>query len=91
MTKAIAEQISADYYHRLPITIMRPSVITCSMAEPYPGWIDNINALTGFIAEFGRGSVSSVMCDSKLVIDLIPVDIVCNAMITAAWLNYYKP
>lgn len=37
--------------------------------------------------EIGRGTISSIMCDEKCIMDLIPVDIVVNTMITAAWNN----
>lgn len=87
----MAEQIAADFHHKLPICILRPSIVTASIEEPFPGWIDNINGITGIMTEIGRGTISSIMCDKKLIMDLIPVDIVCNMMITAAWLNYYKP
>lgn len=43
------------------------------------------------MTEIGRGTVSSIMCNESLTMDLMPVDIACNMMITAAWLNYYKP
>ncbi|XP_031631437.1 putative fatty acyl-CoA reductase CG5065 [Contarinia nasturtii] len=90
ITKAMAEQMAAQYHCKLPITIIRPSIVTCALAEPFPGWIDNVNGITGMIMEIGRGTLSSIMCDSRLVLDVIPVDIVCNMMITAAWLNYLK-
>lgn len=87
----MAEQIAADYHHCLPITIVRPSIVTGSVAEPFPGWVDNINGITGIIMEIGRGTISSIMCREKLVLDIIPVDIACNMIITAAWQNYYQP
>uniref|UniRef100_A0A8D8F7P4 Fatty acyl-CoA reductase CG5065 n=1 Tax=Culex pipiens TaxID=7175 RepID=A0A8D8F7P4_CULPI len=37
--------------------------------------------------EIGRGTISSIMCDQKCVMDVIPVDIVCNTLIAAAWEN----
>lgn len=91
LTKAMAEQIAADYHHRLPICIVRPSIVTAAMAEPFAGWVDNVNGITGIMMEIGRGTISSIMCDRRLVMDLIPVDIVCNMMITSAWHNYFKP
>lgn len=87
----MTEQLAVDYHHKLPISIVRPSIVTCSMAEPKPGWVDNINGITGIIMEIGRGTISSIMCDNQLTLDVIPVDIVCNMIITAAWHNYYKP
>lgn len=87
----MAEQIAADYHNCLPITIIRPSIVTGSVAEPFPGWVDNINGITGIIMEIGRGTISSIMCNDKLILDIIPVDIACNMIITAAWQNYYQP
>lgn len=87
----MAEQIAAEYHHRLPICILRPSIVTAAIEEPFPGWVDNINGITGIMMEIGRGTISSIMCDKNLVMDLIPVDIVCNMMIAAAWHNYFKP
>lgn len=87
----MAEQIAVEYHHRLPISIVRPSIVTGAVAEPFPGWVDNINGITGIIMEIGRGTISSIMCDKELILDIIPVDIVCNMIITAAWLNYHEP
>lgn len=87
----MAEQIAADYHHKLPICIVRPSIVTAAIDEPYPGWVDNINGITGIMMEIGRGTISSIMGDKNLIMDLIPVDIVCSTMITAAWLNFFKP
>lgn len=87
----MAEQIAVDYHNKLPISIVRPSIVTSSVEEPFPGWVDNINGITGIILEIGRGTISSIMCDNKLTLDIIPVDIACNMIIAAAWLNYYKP
>lgn len=39
--------------------------------------------------EIGRGTISSVRGVSNYTVDLIPVDIVCNTMITAAWANSF--
>lgn len=84
----MAEQFVAGYNARFPICIVRPSIVTGSIAEPYPGWVDNVYGITGIMMEIGRGTISSIMCDQTCVMDLIPVDIVCNAIITAAWSNH---
>lgn len=87
----MAEQLAVEYHHKLPISIVRPSIVTSSVEEPFPGWVDNVNGITGIILEIGRGTISSIMCDKKLTLDIIPVDIACNMIIATAWLNYYKP
>ncbi|XP_053699104.1 putative fatty acyl-CoA reductase CG5065 [Sabethes cyaneus] len=87
LTKSIAEQLVCDYSSRLPICIVRPSIVTGALKEPFPGWIDNVYGITGIMMEIGRGTISSIMCDQKCVMDVIPVDIVCNTLIAAAWEN----
>lgn len=47
LTKHMAEQIVIDYKDKLPISIVRPSIVTASINEPYSGWIDNVYGITG--------------------------------------------
>lgn len=47
LTKSMAEQIVAGFGQTLPISIVRPSIVTSSIEEPFPGWIDNVYGITG--------------------------------------------
>jgi fatty acyl-CoA reductase len=47
LSKHFAEQIVLDYYDRLPVCIVRPSIVTAAVNEPFPGWIDNMYGITG--------------------------------------------
>lgn len=60
-------------------------LVTASWKEPFPGWVDNIAGITGIMMEIGRGSIKSIVCQDDLIVDLIPVDIVVNTLVTAAW------
>ncbi|EDV90840.1 putative fatty acyl-CoA reductase CG5065 [Drosophila grimshawi] len=80
-TKSIAEQIVSSYKDIIPIVIVRPSIVTAAYREPYPGWIDNIQAISGIMMEIGKGGISSILGDKNLICDIIPVDFVVNAMI----------
>ncbi|XP_062121764.1 putative fatty acyl-CoA reductase CG5065 [Drosophila sulfurigaster albostrigata] len=80
-TKSIAEQIVNSYKDLIPIVIVRPSIVTAAYKEPYPGWIDNIQAISGIMMEIGKGGISSILGDKNLICDIIPVDFVVNAMI----------
>jgi len=80
-TKSIAEQIVNAYKDVIPIVIVRPSIVTAAYKEPYPGWIDNIQAISGIMMEIGKGGISSILGDKDLICDIIPVDFVVNAMI----------
>ncbi|XP_063392475.1 putative fatty acyl-CoA reductase CG5065 [Cydia fagiglandana] len=84
LTKALAESIV--YGHQeLPVCIVRPSIVTAALQEPFPGWIDNIYGVTGIVMEISRGTYRSGFCRERYVVDLVPVDLVVNACILAAW------
>lgn len=89
LTKSMAESLVADYNYKLPICIVRPSIVTAANDEPCPGWIDNVYGITGIMTEIGRGTVSSIMADKHCNMDVIPVDIVVNTLISAAWANSF--
>lgn len=40
-TKAMAENVLIEHQGRLPIVILRPSIVTQSWQEPTPGWTDS--------------------------------------------------
>ena len=42
-TKFLAEHLLINAGQPMPLTIVRPSIVTASWKEPFPGWIDNYN------------------------------------------------
>ncbi|XP_053621898.1 putative fatty acyl-CoA reductase CG5065 [Plodia interpunctella] len=84
LTKSLAESIV--YSHTdLPVCIVRPSIVTAAFQEPFPGWIDNVFGVTGLVMEISRGTYRSGYCKERCVVDLVPVDMVVNCCILAAW------
>ncbi|XP_023236666.1 putative fatty acyl-CoA reductase CG5065 [Centruroides sculpturatus] len=49
-TKALAENLLEEECGQLPVAIVRPSIVSSSWKEPFPGWVDNFNGPTGIIA-----------------------------------------
>lgn len=86
----MGEQIVNEYFLKLPICIVRPSIVTNSLREPIPGWVDNFNGIDGLMAEIYRGGISTVRCCSNFIMDIVPVDIVCNVILTSAWHSHSK-
>jgi len=84
-TKALAEQVLIEEASDLPISIMRPSIVTAAWQEPLPGWVDNLNGPTGAIAAVSKGLLATVVGDGGKIADFIPVDFAINMMITLAW------
>lgn len=65
-------------------------LVLSSLAEPTPGYIDNWYGPTGIIYGMVAGFIRTKIVDN-IVTDLIPVDIVANAMIAAAWQRAAAP
>ena len=53
-TKALAEQMISESTYTFPISIVRPSIVTPTCKEPFPGWIDNLNGPTGTQNQIAR-------------------------------------
>ncbi|KAI9556293.1 hypothetical protein GHT06_018867 [Daphnia sinensis] len=87
--KAHGEQLLLNYAQcgerSLPIVVVRPSTVICALKEPLAGWIDNFYGCSGVIAGTGKGLIHVSRGNAKLILDLIPVDIVINLLIAAAW------
>ncbi|XP_017792478.1 PREDICTED: putative fatty acyl-CoA reductase CG5065 [Habropoda laboriosa] len=84
-TKALTERLLQTESSYLPVAIVRPSIVLSSLREPVAGWVDNLNGPTGIIAAVGKGFFRTMLCHENKVADLVPVDIVINLMICAAW------
>lgn len=84
-TKALAEHEVAAGFKKFPAVIVRPSMITCAWKEPVPGWINSKNGPSGFFMGAAKGVVRRLPVGKHLVYDYIPVDIVVNEMLVAAW------
>ncbi|XP_034946133.1 putative fatty acyl-CoA reductase CG5065 [Chelonus insularis] len=84
-TKALAEAMLQGESGSLPVAIVRPSIVLSSLREPVAGWVDNPNGPTGIIAAAGKGMFRTMLCHTDMVADLVPVDVVINLMICAAW------
>lgn len=71
--------------------IVRPSIIGPSYQEPFRGWADSVGGMNGAVIEISRGSLSSVLLNGSAIMDLVPLDIVCNHIIVAAWFDEQSP
>lgn len=91
LTKSLAESVIFDYSNKVPICIVRPSIIIGAIAEPYPGWVVGIMGITSFIYEVEYENICSAIADENCCLDIIPVDIVVNTLIAGSWNNLFSP
>jgi len=81
LSKCMAEHLIMERKDTLPITIVRPSIISVSRSFPFPGWIDSYTAFAGFVAAFGSGILHVIDGDPKARGDIVPVDDVARRLI----------
>uniref|UniRef100_A0A2A4K1U6 Fatty acyl-CoA reductase n=1 Tax=Heliothis virescens TaxID=7102 RepID=A0A2A4K1U6_HELVI len=86
-TKAIAEEMVRTYAAKLPICVVRPPIVINSYLEPLPGWLDMSSVMgpSGIIVGVALGVLHVFFVDIYKELALTPVDLVNNAIITAAW------
>ncbi|GAV66458.1 Sterile domain-containing protein/NAD_binding_4 domain-containing protein [Cephalotus follicularis] len=82
-TKAMGEMIIDNMRGDIPVVIIRPSTIESTVKEPFPGWIQGYRVLEPVLMAIGRDELREFIGDPKVVLDIIPVDLVVNAIIAA--------
>ncbi len=80
-TKALGEMTLERCRGDLPTAIIRPTIIESSLRDPVPGWIENLNVGDPIFIEFGRGRMPDFPLRRDAVFDIVPVDLVANAVL----------
>ncbi|KAJ8958399.1 hypothetical protein NQ318_002181 [Aromia moschata] len=60
-------------------------IVTNTMMDPVPGWIDTFNGPAGNTVASGKGVLRTMYADPDLIADYIPCDIVVKGSIIATW------
>jgi 1-acyl-sn-glycerol-3-phosphate acyltransferase/nucleoside-diphosphate-sugar epimerase len=84
-TKCLAERLLVERRGSVPLTLLRPSVVSACRRRPFPGWIDSHAAYAAFISLLGAGHlrVARVSPDARL--DVVPCDDVADRIISCAF------
>jgi len=85
LTKCVAEHLLAREGARLPVTLVRPSIVSASRSRPRPGWVDSAAAFAGFVALLGSGRLRVVAGDPRARLDVVPCDAVAERVVDAAF------
>ncbi|KAJ0182964.1 hypothetical protein K1T71_000940 [Dendrolimus kikuchii] len=89
-TKQLAEHVIYENRGKLPLVIVRPSIVISSYIEPFPGWIENFNGPVGICVACGKGILRSIYTKPDLICDFMPVDICVKHIIATAWIRGTK-
>lgn len=85
LTKCLAEHLLAERRGEVPLTLLRPSIITAAFRRPFPGWIDSPAAFALFITMIASGRMRAVVGRRRARVDLVPVDAVAERIVDAAF------
>tara|TARA_R110001592_G_scaffold93981_2_gene272492 strand:+ start:543 stop:2069 length:1527 start_codon:yes stop_codon:yes gene_type:complete len=82
-TKWLGEQLLIEKLDGGALSIVRPSIIESTLREPVPGWIEGIKVADAIVFAYARGKVSYFPANPHGIMDIIPADLVANAVILA--------
>lgn len=86
LTKALGERVAEQLWAHAgrPLSVVRPAIVESALRHPYPGWIDGFKMTDPLIIAYGRGVLREFPGLPDSVVDVIPVDLVVNAILAAA-------
>ncbi|XP_027345646.1 fatty acyl-CoA reductase 1-like [Abrus precatorius] len=82
-TKAMGEMLVMHHKDDVPLTIIRPTMVTSTYKDPFPGWMEGLRTLDSIIVGYGQGKITCFPGHPKTIVDTIPADLVINCVITA--------
>lgn len=77
-SKFEAEMLVQEHRGRLPITVLRPSIV---VGESTTGWTTSFNVLYWPIRAFARGAYAALPARRQAPVDVVPVDYVADAIV----------
>ncbi len=83
-SKALGERALLDSCGEVAVSIVRPSIIESSLAEPVPGWIRGFRMADPVIIGYARGLLREFPGLPEGIVDVIPVDLVVAAVLAVA-------
>lgn len=81
-SKAMGEQMFVRSTEGLRGAIIRPAIIEGAWRSPLPGWLNGYRMLDPLIVAYGRGRMIDFPGNRNGILDIIPVDMVANAILS---------
>ncbi|MYM22031.1 sugar nucleotide-binding protein [Duganella sp. FT135W] len=83
-TKWMGEQLAMAAMRGRSLTIVRPSIIESTLAEPVPGWIEGVKVADAIILAYARDKTNFFPAKPNEVVDIVPADLVANSIVLAS-------
>uniref|UniRef100_A0A182JFZ0 Fatty acyl-CoA reductase n=1 Tax=Anopheles atroparvus TaxID=41427 RepID=A0A182JFZ0_ANOAO len=84
-TKSLSEEIVRRYQTKLPIAIIRPSIITTTKEDPFAGWTDNMYGFNGVVCGAATGVLRIFHIRMDYKASIVPADTVINSTLAVTW------
>ncbi|KAL5131996.1 Fatty acyl-CoA reductase 3 [Glycine soja] len=90
-TKAVGEMLVEQLKGSLSVVIMRPTIVTSTLREPFPGWAEGVRTIDSLAVTYGKGKLKCFLGNINGVVDVVPADMVVNAMLVAMVAHAKQP
>ncbi|KDO58051.1 hypothetical protein CISIN_1g037479mg [Citrus sinensis] len=90
-TKVMGEMFIEHLKENMSVAIVRPTIITGTYKEPFPGWAEGIRTIDSLAVGYGKGRLTCFLGDVKGIVDVIPADMVVNAIVVAVVAHAKQP
>ncbi|XP_055918138.1 fatty acyl-CoA reductase wat-like [Eupeodes corollae] len=87
-TKSLTEELVRRYGTKIPICIMRPSIVISTHEDPVPAWCNNIYGLNGILVACGLGVLRLLPIQDNNIGDVVCADFVINSTLAALWTTH---
>lgn len=71
---------------KLVVHLVRTPVVGACYEKPQ-GYLDKLNGISFLLYEIGLGKVSELRGRRSNIVDVVPVDYVCNFLLSVGWLG----
>ena len=82
-TKCLAELLLASRRGRVPLCIVRPSIVGCAAKRPHAGWHESKAGLAAFAYLVRLGALHTITGLAASPLDVVPVDLVAAKLVDA--------
>ncbi|XP_051189643.1 fatty acyl-CoA reductase 1 [Lolium perenne] len=87
-TKAMGEMLLEQKREDLPVVIIRPTMVTSTYQDPFPGWIEGARTIDALIVAYDEQAFPCFLGDLKDTMDAVPADMVVNATLVAGAVHW---
>uniref|UniRef100_A0A7N0TRQ8 Fatty acyl-CoA reductase n=1 Tax=Kalanchoe fedtschenkoi TaxID=63787 RepID=A0A7N0TRQ8_KALFE len=73
-TKSMGEMLLGELKGDVPLVIIRPTIVTSTYKDPFPGWIEGFRTVDAFAYSLAQGKMKFITADPHLILDVNSCD-----------------